>query len=140
MSIDPRHIGFAFPSFEVCVDPERVHHFNLAIGAYTLDEVPLTFLKVLEGERQSSRRIVEALGIDLRRLLHVEQHFEYLQPLRLGEILTICRTVKDIQGNDGRAMTFVTIESLVTRADDELVSVSRQILMVRDPSAPQVAA
>lgn len=138
MSIDPRHKGFVLPSFEVCVDPECVRRFNLAIGADALDEVPLTFLKVLEGERQSSRRIVEVLGIDLRRLLHVEQQFEYLQPLCLGEVLTICRTVKDLRRNDARAMTFVVIESLVSRASDELVGVSRQILMVRDPLAQQV--
>jgi len=34
-------------------------------------------MKVIEGENGSSRAIVAALGVDLRRVMHVEQEFDY---------------------------------------------------------------
>lgn len=140
MSVDARHIGYALPGFEVCVEVDRVRRFNLAIGGAADDPVPPTFLKVLEGEQQSSRRIVDDLSIDLRRLLHVEQQFDYLQTVRIGETLTIQRTVKDIQRNSARNMSFVMIESMFSRPGGESVAVSRQILMVRDTRSSEVTS
>ncbi|EPL3137994.1 TPA: MaoC family dehydratase N-terminal domain-containing protein [Pseudomonas aeruginosa] len=136
MALDHHQIGLTLPAFEVNVDPAQVAAFNLAIGNGRDDQVPLTFMKVLEGAQNSSRRIVEALGIDLRTLLHVEQQFDYAQPLRAGERVTITRSVSDIYPGRKPLMTFVVIESVARRADEALVCTSRQILLIREPREP----
>src|ERR1700756_5599683 len=100
MPVDRKHIGFALPRFAVTVDPDRLRRFAAAIGAsqQSVDSglAPATYMKVVEGEGDSSREIVRALGVDLRRVMHVEQEFEYLGPIRAGDHLTVERRVADI--------------------------------------------
>jgi hypothetical protein len=137
MSIDRCHLGFALSKFSVVVAAERVKQFAEAIGETDPDLVsefaPPTFLKVVEGEGGSSRRIVDELGIDLRRILHAEQHFEYLAPVRVGETLTVERWVADIYEKKNGEMEFVVIESSFSGAAEQLVARSRQIILVRNP-------
>lgn len=132
MALDHGQVGLSLPAFEVRVDPAQVAAFNLAIGGAEDDPVPPTFMKVLEGAHNSSRRMVEALGIDLRTLLHAEQQFDYAQPLRCDETLLITRAVSDIYPGSKPSMTFVVIESVAQRAGGERVCTSRQLLLIRE--------
>ena len=76
MSINPAYVGFALPKFSVAITPERLASFAEAIGETKPPAqrgiAPPTFLKVIEGEAGSSRRILDVLGVDLRRVLHAE--------------------------------------------------------------------
>lgn len=137
MPIDRSFLGYALPAFTVVATPERVGRFVQAIGsdAAGLDLAPPTFMKVIEGEDNSSRRILEALGVDLRRVLHAEQQFDYFAPIRSGDSLQVQRTVTDLYDKKGGAMEFIVIESSVTRADGAPVGLSRQVILVRNPAA-----
>lgn len=135
MSIDRRHIGYCHPAFIVTVERERMVAFARAIGEIATDDVaPLTFMKVLEGEGDSSRAIVGALGVELKRVLHAEQQFDYLSPIHAGDRLRVERRVTDIYDKKAGAMQFVVIESQLSRLSGECVGRSRQVLLIRTTS------
>lgn len=137
MSIDRRHVGFSLPKFTLTIAPERIARFAEAIGESDFASgraiAPPTFLKVIEGEGGSSRRILEELGVDLRRVLHAEQEFEYFCPVSVGDIITVERKVAEIYAKKDGAMEFIVIESGFTNTDGQRVALSRQIVLVRYP-------
>jgi hypothetical protein len=145
MAVDPALIGYALPAFDVVASAERIAQFARAIGMSTdgtsaPSVAPPTFMKAVEGENNSSRRILDALGVDLKRVLHAEQQFDYLAPIRAGDALRVQRTVTEIYERKNGQMEFIVIQSSVTRvADGELAGRSRQIVLVRHP-APKGAA
>lgn len=137
MAIDRKFLGFALPAFTVTVTPERLADFAAAIGDTDPIEsgaiAPPTFMKVLEGEGNSSRRILEALGVDLRRVLH-EQQFDYVAPIRVGDTVGIERKVADLYERKGGLMDFIVIESSFSAPAGTLLGKSRQIVLVRNPA------
>ncbi len=155
MPIDRKHIGFSLPPFTVLVDRDQLQRFAEAIGnSVHSDFAPPTYLKVIEGEndssravvaalgvdlrrvmhveQDSSRAVVAALGIDLRRVMHVEQDFEYGAPIRGGDHVTVERRVVDIYDRKDGALEFVVVESAMRNADGVSVGRSRQLILVRN--------
>ena len=133
MAIDRRHIGFCLPPFTVLVDRERLQRFAAATGSTIHSDVaPPTYMKVIEGENGSSRAVVAALGIDLRRVMHVEQEFEYHAPIRGGDRVTVERRVIDIYDRKGGALEFVVVVSAMHNADGVSVGRSKQWILVRN--------
>lgn len=141
MPIDRGFLGYSLPVFSVTATPERVEKFARAIGQADPGSgiAPPTFMKAIEGEDNSSRRILEALGVELRRVLHAEQQFDYFAPIRSGDVLHVERRVTDLYDKKNGAMDFIVIESSITRADGVLAGKSRQVVLVRNP-APKVSA
>lgn len=141
MAVDRALIGYALPAFDVVASAEHLAQFARAIGMSTVPDVaPPTYMKAVEGQNNSSRRILDALAVDLKRVLHAEQQFDYLAPIRTGDVLRVQRTVTDVYERKNGQMEFIVIESSVTRvADGELAGRSRQIVLVRHP-APRAAA
>lgn len=136
MPIDRKYLGYALPPFMVTVNPERLARFADAIGEqdplYRDCIAPPTFLKVLEGEDNSSRRILDALDVELPRVLHAEQQFDYLVPIRAGDELKVERRVADLYDKKGGEMEFIVIETTFTAASGMLAARSRQIVLVRN--------
>jgi hypothetical protein len=139
--IDRRYIGFQLPAFTVLVTAESVRRFADAIGLvgeqdYTI--APPTYMKVIEGEGNSSRAIVSALQIDLRRVLHIEQQFEYEAPIRVDDCVTVERTVTDIYAKRNGVLEFVVIDSKMHNRNGVSLGRSRQTILVRNelPAAP----
>jgi hypothetical protein len=143
MAIDRQFIGFGLPSFTVRVDADKLRQFAAAVGGragdMSADRPPPTYLKVIEGEGSSSRQILAALGVDLTRVLHAEQEFEYHAPYRGGDALTVERTVADIYERKGGALEFIVVDSVIRHASGILVGRTRQVLSVRHPSATALA-
>ncbi len=141
MAIDRAHIGYSLPTFTVEATPERIARFRAAIGetAGDLRVAPPTFMKMVEGEHNSSRRILDALAVDLRRVLHAEQQFDYLGPILAGDQLDVLRQVSDIYDRKNGQMEFIVIESTISHAERGLLGRSRQVVLVRNPK-PAVAA
>jgi len=139
MSISRGFLNYALPAFSVTVEPARIQAFADAIGTSSSDFAAPTFMKVIEGENNSSRRILDALGVDLKRVLHAEQQFDYFAPIRAGDALRVERRVTDIYDKKGGALEFIVIESLVHNAGDKLVGKSRQLVLLRNPT-PQTEA
>lgn len=137
MSIDRRHVGFSLPTLTVTITPERLARFAEAIGENddALRQViaPPTFFKVIEGEGGSSRRIMDELEVDLRRVLHAEQQFEYFLPVRVGDSISVRRQVAEIYEKKGGEMEFIVIETGFFDAAGQRVALSRQIVLVRHP-------
>lgn len=137
MAIDRAFLGYSLPAFTVVATAERLERFAKAIGLAAADPVgaPPTFMKAIEGEHNSSRRILETMGVPLARVLHVEQQFDYFLPIRAGDSLQVQRTVTDIYDKRNGEMEFVVIESRIWRGDGAAVGCSRQVILVRNPSA-----
>ena len=135
MPIDRRYIGFRLQPFTVMVKAEQLRRFGEAIGiggpSIDYSMAPPTYMKVIEGEGNSSRAIVSALQIDLRRILHVEQEFEYGVPIRVGDRVTVERAVTDIYAKKGGALEFLVVESTLHNGDGALAGRSRQTILVR---------
>lgn len=139
MAIDRQHLGYRLPAFTVPVTAGRIAAFRAAIGCAdtgTDTPAPPTFMKAVEGEDNSTRRILDALGVDLKRVLHAEQQFEYRVPIRAGDTLRVLRCVAELYERKQGAMEFIVIESSFTReADGTAVGTSRQVVLVRNPQA-----
>ena len=72
------------------------------------------------------------LGLDYLRVLHGEQEFEYLAPIRAGDRLTATSRIGDVyekQGRRGGAMTFVVFENEYRNQRGEKVAVSRMVVL-----------
>lgn len=141
MAIDRAHIGYSLPAFTVEATPERIARFRAAIGdtAGDVRVAPPTFMKMVEGEHNSSRRILDALAVDLKRVLHAEQQFDYLSPIVAGDHLDVVRKVADIYDRKNGQMEFIVIESAISHAQRGLLGRSRQVVLVRNPK-PAVTA
>jgi len=139
MTIDQARIGFSLPSFTVVIDAARVQLFSRAIGETAPQGAdalaPPTFLKAIDGEHNSSRVILETLQVDLKRVLHVQQEFEYGEPVRVGDHITVRRSVIDIYAKRAGALEFIVIESVLSNAAGQLAGRARQLVMVRNPQA-----
>lgn len=67
-------------------------------------------------------------GLDMRRVLHGEQEFEYVRPLRAGDVLTATTHVKDRyekEGKRGGTMLFIVSETTFRDEKGEIVAYSR---------------
>lgn len=67
-------------------------------------------------------------GLDMRRVLHGEQEFEYVRPLRAGDVLSAEARVKDRfekEGKRGGTMTFIISETIFRDQTGEIVAYSR---------------
>ena len=65
---------------------------------------------------------------DMRRVLHGEQEFEYVRPLRAGDVLTATSKIVDEyekEGKRGGTMRFVVSETQFRDASGEVVAYSR---------------
>ncbi|GAA5078416.1 ribosomal protein S28E/S33 [Thermocatellispora tengchongensis] len=66
---------------------------------------------------------LDALGLDLRRVLAGEAEWEYLEDIVAGDVLTVRSRVADVVGKTGSrgAMTLVTTEHTFTDQHDRTV-------------------
>jgi len=143
MALDRSRIGYRLPTFTVTVEPAALAAFADAIGetdpAFRGEIAPPTFMKVLEGQDNSSRRIMEALGADLKRILHAEQSFEYIAPICAGMQLSVSRRVADMYDRRDGQLEFVVIETTFSDAEAGVLGRSRQLVLVRNPSRSEAA-
>ncbi len=89
---------------------------------------PPTFLMTIAhwmGDLASTR---SAVKLDYRRLLHGEQDFEYLKPIRPGDVLRARSRTKDVfekEGKRGGKMLFVIGETEFRNQHGEVVAYMR---------------
>jgi acyl dehydratase len=135
---DASHIGLELDELRFPVDASKVR--ELALTAYDGDPVyvdedaaraagypaipaPLN-VAVLAMHWRVADDMLERLELDLRRLLHGEVGWEYLDPVYVGDELTATRRVRDVtarEGKRGGTMTLVVIETEFRNQDGELV-------------------
>jgi acyl dehydratase len=71
-----------------------------------------------------------ALGIDLARVLHGEQRFDYHAPVVVGDTLTFRPRVTGVTDKKGGAMTLIVVDTPVTNQRGvHVADVSRTIVV-----------
>ncbi len=109
-------------------DPVTHEHIQAFAGATSSEHfqgTPLTFPTVY---RAAEFKWMDRLKIDLRGLLHTDQEYEYLAPLRAGDVPTVSTRVTDFR--ERRGITLVVLESEV-RCEEKLVLIARSSFVVR---------
>jgi len=89
---------------------------------------PPTFLMTIAHWIGDLGQTRSAVKLDYRRLLHGEQEFEYVRPIRPGDVLTFRSRTKDVfekQGKRGGKMLFIIGETEYRNQRGEVVAYTR---------------
>jgi len=148
---DTSKIGYSFPSFPVAIEPVKLRELALAIGdanpvyqdrqaaqAAGYENIPLppTIATIfLFWENKHFVEQLAELGIDVARLLHREESYEYLAPLHPGETLTGVMTVLDGSTRKGKNNSFVdlvTLQLCYTNREGQMTLVATTRLVSRE--------
>ena len=148
---DKSKVGMSFPPFTVEVERGKIRELALAIGddnpiyqskenaqAAGYPDVPLyptapTMLAFWGNTKMVGQ--LASLGINLMRILHGEEDYEYLEPIYPGDTLIgVMKLVdaKSRQGQGGSTLDILTMEVDYTNQHGTLVLKARQVAIVRE--------
>ena len=142
MALDMSYKGREFDPFTFEVERGKIKELCLAIGdenqifldrdvakasGYKDTPAPLTFATVMNfwGYPEVWDRMTE-MGVDVKRLLHAKEEYEYFSPIYPGDVLTGVVSVDSIR--DG-AMGMVTFRTTYKRAD-EVVTIAKMTILI----------
>jgi acyl dehydratase len=155
---DRSKLGMEFPAYTITVEKSKISEFVIAAGlkedkkqidpiyydeeaakkaGYKGIPVPLTFItSCFFWTGEGLMGIVKALGIDLSKLLHSEEEYEYLGNIYAGDVITRKMKVVEMfeRGKRDRLGRFVDVTILETEAINqrgELVVKVRSTMMER---------
>ncbi len=155
---DISKLGMVFPSYSIQVEKNKIAEFAAAVGqkdniddireiyrdeeaakndGYEQIPIPPTFaISFVFWTGGGLYAILETLGVDICRLLHSEEEYDYLCDICAGDVITRNMKVADMyeRGRKGRAgwSFFVTIlETEVTNQRGELVLKARTTFIER---------
>ena len=147
---DKSKIGQSFPPFTFEVERGKVRELALAIGddnpiyqskeaaqAAGYQDVPLYPTSPTTFAFWGNRKMVgqlASLGINLMRVLHGEEDYEYLAPIYPGDVLTGVMRLADAKSRQtqGGSMDILNMEIDYTNQHDTLVLKARQVVIVRE--------
>lgn len=144
--IDKKFIGYELPPTLWDVEKGRIRFFAEVIGAtdpiyfdtnaaqaagYRNVVAPPTFIFGAESDSGVLMKLLDTLKIDLRKLLHGEQRFDYHAPVCAGDTLRFQTRVSDIYDKKGGALEFVVNDTKVTNQFGEHVSDLHSVIVVR---------
>lgn len=118
-------------------DDDPMWHDGEAAGAAGFDGVPVlpTATVIADHWREGgATAMVDALQLDLRRVLHGEAEWEFRRPLRAGDELTATQRVDDVttrEGKRGGSMKLLTLVTEYTDAGGALVATRRDTIIER---------
>ena len=145
--IDKSHIGLVSDSHSVDVEKGRLKFFAKSIGetnpiyfdeesarvaGYRSIPAPPTFLFSMDFEQENPFAVLEALKIQLGKVLHAEQSFSYFAPVCAGDTVTLQSEVTDIFDKKDGALEFVVQKFTATNQDDTLVATMQRTIVVRN--------
>lgn len=143
---DKSLIGTVLSRGSVDVDKGRLRFFAKAIGEtdpiYTDEDAarkaghpglpaPPTFIFCLNSEVGDLQTTLELLKVNLARILHAEQSFEFHRPAYAGDTLSFETRVADVYDKKGGALHFVVNATRVTNQKGEHVADLRSTLVER---------
>ncbi len=147
---DKSNIGYSFAPFTIEVYRNKIAELNQAIGdinpiyqsragaqAAGLPDVPMspTTPTVFNfwGDSNKGSEMTK-LGIDVKRILHGEEEYEYLAPVYPHDVLTGVTTVVDgttRRGSDGSSLDIITTETRYTNQHNQHVLSARSTIVIR---------
>lgn len=147
---DTSKIGTSFPPFTIEVERGKIRELALAIGddnpiyqdraaaqAAGYPDVPIypttptTF--TFWGNAKMVGQLV-SVGINVMRILHGEEEYEYLAPVYPGDVLTGVVTIADGKTRKGQSgsMDIITTETSYTNQHGTTVLKARTVMIVRE--------
>jgi hypothetical protein len=145
--LDKSKIGYKFPSFDVDIEAGRLRFFAKAIGetnpiytdesaaisaGYPAIPAPPTFMFSVDLEGPELLPVLHLLKLDIGKVLHGSQEFEYFGQIYAGDRITQQSSIVDIYDKKGGALEFVVQASSYTNQNNELVGKARQTLVYRN--------
>ena len=146
--IDPSLIGRSLSLVTAHVEPGRLRYFRETLGetnpvytdaraaqaaGYAATPVPPTYLFCLEMmDAAEPFEFLTALNIDLARVLHGEQRFDYHAPVVVGDTLTFRPRVTSVTDKKGGAMTLIVVETAITNQNGVHVADASRTVVVRN--------
>jgi len=148
---DQSKLGQSFPPFTLEVERCKIHELTLALGdenpiyhsreaalANEYRDVPISpttpTIFSFWGNTQLWDHLADA-GLNIMRILHGEEEYQYQAPIYPGDLLTGVTTVvsgKTRRGKDGSSMDIVTTETRYTNQQEKLVLTARTTLVVSE--------
>jgi plasmid stabilization system protein ParE len=93
---------------------------------------PPTYLFCLEMlDAPNPFYFLEDLGVDITRILHGEQSFEYLSSLCAGDRVIFRGRVADVYEKKGGALGFIVQDTEVSHEDGRVAARLRRVIVVR---------
>lgn len=151
MAIDRKHVGEVSEPRVIDVEKGQLRFFAKATGETNpiyFDEdaakaaghpalpAPPTFLFSLAlGAPAKQGDIFDAengIGVDMRRVLHGEQSFEYKRQIYAGDQVTLVTKTSEIYDKKGGALEFVAQDTTATNGAGELLGTMRVVTVVRN--------
>jgi len=144
--IDKKFIGYKQPPTLWDVEKGRIAFFADVIGAkdpiytdvdaaraagYRNVVAPPTFFFGAEGDSGAMMELITTLHIDLGKVLHGEQRFDYYAPVCAGDTLRLESEITDIYDKKGGALEFVVKKTRVTNQLGEHVADIHSVIVVR---------
>ncbi|WGS17984.1 MULTISPECIES: MaoC family dehydratase N-terminal domain-containing protein [unclassified Bradyrhizobium] len=146
--VDQSAVGRTFTPVTARVEPGRLRFFLDTLGernplyrddkaaqaaGYAATPVPPTYLFCLEMmDAPDPFEFLTALDIDLARVLHGEQGFDYHAPVVVGDTLTFKSRVDGVTDKKGGAMTLIVVVTEVTNQDGVHVADTSRTVVVRN--------
>jgi hypothetical protein len=143
---DTNSIGKSFPAFTIEIERAKLHEFALAIGVpdpvyhsrQTAQEQGYEDIQMLPTQptqfefwgNSGWMERLRGIGLNMARLLHVEQEFEYVQEVQPGDVLTGVTTVVD--GRARRGLDMATLETRYTNQRGQHVLTARMKVLVKE--------
>ena len=148
---DTSKIGHSFPPFTIEVERCKIHELTCAIGDLNpiyhsreaaqqagYKDVPLfptapTMFGFWGNIKLGSQLV--SMGINVTRILHGEEEYEYLAPIYPGDNLTGVTTIvegKTRKGKDGSTLDVLITETRYTNQGHVTVLNTRTMLVVRE--------
>jgi acyl dehydratase len=147
--VDQSAVGRQFTPVTARVEPGRLRFFLDTLGesnplyrdedaaragGYAALPVPPTYLFCLEMmDATEPFEFLTALNIDLARVLHGEQRFDYHSPVVVGDTLTFTPKVASVTDKKGGAMTLIVVETKVINQNGVHVADTSRTIVVRNP-------
>lgn len=132
MALNAALQGRTYPALAFPLEADRVAAFAASVG-HPGEDVPPTFVTAPELVAGLDNALADPeLGLDLSRVLHAEQEYEWGRPLAIGETLTAEATIEEIRirggfgilkirtdlRDEGRRTVVVATSTLVVREDE----------------------
>ncbi|MFC5587748.1 MaoC family dehydratase N-terminal domain-containing protein [Sporosarcina soli] len=128
-----KFIGHELDTYDYTIEQSKVNelvavlnpNLNSAIGS---DHIPATFPTVIEFWGSTSS-IAKELQLNLAKVLHGEQEYEYLQGFVVGDKITVTSVVENIY--EKASMNFIVINKKFTNQQDELIAIGKTTIIER---------
>lgn len=129
------HVGVASSRRTEALELDQITTFATAVsgpnGALR-GGVPATYLTKM---RSAEFELFSKMGIPLPSILHAEQEYQYLRPLRVGEVLTFeARLIKALEKSGGK-LSFLTFQTDFMDTGGAKCAVSVTTVVVRGGGA-----